>query len=251
MINMLIYSPPGHGKTTLLGTAVDDDRISPMLLLDFEAGIDSIMSKCNVIGSVDELSQHKASIHKIDVLRIAHWSDFAAVIEFLKTKASLYKSVALDSLSEMNYLNLTEVITQAVTRTPRHDADVAEMQDYLRSSFQMRKLVRLFRDLSVNSFWTAGVQETVDPLSKLPEFIPALTGKLAREIPGLVLVVGYLAIMEDEQAVSHRSLMTQPVGRFSAKDRSEGGKLGAYVIDPTLPKIFDLLGVAHLTAKGG
>lgn len=245
MINLLIYAPPGHGKTTFLGTAAGDDRISPMLLLDFEAGIDSILSKCHVLQSTDALQDRIPSVKKIDVLHIKHWKDFAAVIEFLKAFPERYKSVALDSLSEMNYLNLDEIVKQASIRSPRHDHDVAEMQDYLRSSFQMRRLVRLFRDLPINSFWTAGVQETTDPLTKLPAYVPALTGKLAREIPGLVLIVGYLALMEDENGETHRTLITQPLKRFIAKDRSEGGKLGAFVQDPTLPLIFDKLEIEH------
>jgi hypothetical protein len=123
------------------------------------------------------------------------------------------------------------------------------MQDYLRSSFQMRKLVRQFRNLDANSFWTAGVAEITNPLTKLSEVVPALTGKLTREVPGLVLIVGYLAIMDGEDNQPHRSLLVQPTGRYTAKDRSEGGKLGEYVIDPTLPGVFDKLGIPHPTEE--
>lgn len=244
---MLVYSPPGHGKTTLLGTAVDDDRLSPMLIIDFEAGIDSIVSKCEVFDSLKDLTAREPSLDKVDVLRIAHWSDFEGVLDFLEKHPGVYKSIALDSLSEMNYLNLNEIVEQARRTAPRHDIDIAEMQDYLRSSFQMRKLVRRLRNLDMNCFWTAGVQEAPDPLTGQSEFVPALTGKLIREIPGLVLIVGYLSIMEDENKEPHRALLTQPIGKYIAKDRSEGGKLGQYVLDPTLPAIFDLLEIAHPT----
>ena len=43
--NLIVYSPSGHGKTYLAGSGVGDPRISPMLLLDFEAGVDSIESR--------------------------------------------------------------------------------------------------------------------------------------------------------------------------------------------------------------
>jgi hypothetical protein len=246
---MMIYSPPGHGKTTLLGTAVGDPRLMPMLLVDFEAGIDSIYSRCRVFENLSELADHTPDMTSIDVLRVNIWEDFDGIINFLQNNPGVYKSVALDSLSEMNYLNLNQVTGEAATRSPRHDADVPEMQDYLRSSFQMRKLVRQFRNLPSNAFWTAGVQENTNPLTKLSEVVPSLTGKLTREVPGLVLIVGYLAIMEDDNGVPHRSLVVQPTGRFTAKDRSEGGKLGQYIADPTLPHIFDLLEIPNPTEE--
>ncbi len=246
----MMYSPPGHGKTTLLGTAVGDDRLMPMLLLDFEGGINSIQSKCIVFDDIAELSDHTPSIDKIDVFKVGTWEDFEAIYGYLETNPGLYKAVDLDSLTEMNYLNITSVVTEAVERSPKpRDEDVPEMQDYLKSSFQMRHLVRQFRNLPVHTFWTAGVADVMNPLTKLSEVVPALTGKLTREIPGLFLIVGYLAIMEDENHKSHRSLVVQPTGRFTAKDRSEGGKLGDYVVDPTLPHIFDMLEIPHPTEE--
>jgi len=241
----MTYSPPGHGKTTLLGTAINDDRLMPMLLIDFEGGVNSIESKCNIFNDLAELSDHTPTIDKIDVFKVGSWEDFEAVYEYLESNPGLYKSVALDSLTEMNYLNITSVVGDAAARSAKHDDDVPEMQDYLKSSFQMRHLVRQFRNLPAHTFWTAGVQEVVNPLTKLSEVVPSLTGKLTREIPGLFLIVGYMAIMEDENHKPHRSLVVQPTGRFTAKDRSEGGKLGEYVADPTLPHIFDLLEITH------
>jgi hypothetical protein len=59
----------------------------------------------------------------------------------------------------------------------------------------------------------------------------------------LVDVVGYLDIdkvpdPDDEDAI-HRVLYFTPVRRFLAKDRTEGGKLGASLRDPDLPSVMD------------
>lgn len=234
MISMLIYAPAGHGKTYFLGTGVNDERVSPMLLLDFEAGVESIRSKVREI-PVDKIGAPIPG--KIDVVRIKRWEDLETVYKMLLDGVvEKYKSIALDSLSEMNYLNLSTIVENAMMVNARHMQDVAEMTDYLRSAFMMRKLIRGFRDLPVHSFFTAGVQEVTDPITKAPSVVPALNGKMALEVPGLVTIVGYLGLDGER-----RILLTQPTSRFIAKDRTEGGKLGAYVENPTIPKIFDLI----------
>lgn len=239
-ISMLIYAPAGHGKTYFLGTGAKDNRVAPMLLLDFEAGVESIRSHVKET-KVEDIGNPVPG--KIDVVRIKAWSDLESVYDLLLSNKSYmekYKSVALDSLTEMNYLNLTTIVENSMATNPRHMEDVAEMSDYLRSAFMMRKIVRGFRDLPVHSFFTAGVQEVTDPVSKVPHVVPALNGKMALEVPGLVTIVGYLGIDGEK-----RVLLTQPASRFTAKDRTEGGKLGAYVEDPTIPKIFDLIYANH------
>jgi len=240
----LFYSPPGHGKTTLLGTAAGDERICPMLLLDFEAGTRSIGSKVVRI-ELNNLAKHKPTVDKITAVRILDWQDFDDVHEFLRDVEHGYRSVALDSLSEINYLNLTKTIDEAYRKDRKHDPDVAEQRDYLKSAGQMRRMVRNFRDLPLHVFFTALAQTAQDPISRATMSQPQLTGKLAFEIPGLVEVTGYMAVVEERQdsgeISTYRALLTDSTERYFAKDRTEGGKLGGFLADPTLPKIFDLL----------
>jgi hypothetical protein len=74
---------------------------------------------------------------------------------------------------------------------------------------------------------------------------PNLTGKLVNEVPGLVDIVAYLAVIEeadeDQNPISFRSLLVQPTGRFMAKARDEDGRLGDAIDHPTLPIVMDLL----------
>ncbi len=243
-LKILVYSPPGHGKTTLLGTAAGDPRISPMLVLEFEGGTRSIRSKVRKIG-IEDLGKLSPSLNVIDVIQIQQWADFEVVYDFLDTANHGYKSLGLDSLSEMNYLNMTEALRTAIKEDKRHDPDIPEQRDYLRSAGQMRRLVRFFRDLPMHVFFTAGAGIQQDPRTKENKAWPALAGKLAFEIPGLVEIVGYLAVvdLEPDSPTTARWLFVQPTPRFEAKDRTEGGLLGEYVENPTLPKIFDLVGI--------
>lgn len=239
-LKALIYSPAGHGKTVLLGTGAGDPRLSPMLIADFEGGVRSIASKIHLV-KLAELGKAKPTLDKIDVVRIQSWNDFDDLYDFLDSDKNPYKSIGLDSLSEMNYLNLQTVVGQAATDNTRHDPDVAQQQDYLRSQAQMRKLIRFFRDLNMHVIFAAGALEAREPRTKKYQFRPALVGQLVKEIPGLVDTLGYLAIVEEENGNTYRALFVQPTERFMAKDRSEGGKLGEYIVNPTLPMILDIL----------
>ncbi len=243
-LKVLVYSPPGHGKTTLLGTAVGDPRISPMLLLEFEGGTRSIRSKVRKIELAD-LGKINPSIDVIDVVQIQQWKDFKIVYEFLDSTPHGYRSLGLDSLSEMNYLNMSEALQTALKEDKRRDPDIPEQRDYLRSAGQMRRLVRFFRDLPMHVFFTAGASIQQDPRSRESRAWPALAGKLAFEVPGLVEIVGYLAVvdLESDSSTTARWLFVQPTPKFEAKDRTEGGLLGEYIENPTLPKIFDLVGI--------
>ena len=246
-LKLIVFGPTGHGKTTLLASAtkIKDQRLTPTLLLDFEAGVQSIKSLVNYV-SLEDLAtgKIKPSSEKVDVVKIKSWGNFDIVYEYLATNEdNPYKSVALDSLSEMNYLNLTNIVDIGVQANPRHDPDVAYQDDYLKSSAQMRKLIRYFRDLPMHVFFSAGVRQIVDPRTKRTQYQPSLVGQLTLEVPGLLVIIGYLAIVtevKEGQKVQYRALFTQPAEGFIAKDRTEGGKLGGMVIEPTLPKILDL-----------
>ena len=132
-LKMIIYSPPGHGKTTFLGTAAGDDRVSPMLLLEFEAGTKAIQSKIRKL-KLEELGVVPPDVNLIDVVSIKTWADFDAAYDFLANYDHQYRSAALDSLSEMNYLNMAESLSQALREDKRHDPDIMEQRDYLRSA---------------------------------------------------------------------------------------------------------------------
>jgi phage nucleotide-binding protein len=243
-IKMLVYAPPGYGKTYLLGTAPPDKRLMPMVIADFEGGVRSIKSKAVTV-PLEDLPKYKPTLDKIVVVRIKHWEDFDDLYDVLSSDDNPYNTLAIDSLSELNYLNLQENVAHAIKGDRGHDPDIPERQDYLRSSTQMRKLIRFFRDLPMNTIFTAQANEKENPQTKRMQAVPSLTGKLVNEIPGLVDIVAYLGLVDDEDEngdpFTYRSLLVQPSGRFMAKARDEDGRLGESIDKPTLPAILDLL----------
>lgn len=231
---MLVYAPAKQGKTTLLGSAVGDERLTPMILADLEAGTASIRSKVRRV-AIEELG--KPLKDRIDVVRITRWDDYDRLYRYLEVNDHPYKAIALDSLTEVNYLSLSTVVEEAKAADPRHE-DLPEQRDYGKSSFQLRRLIRFFRDLPMHVFFTALDAIEIDPISRKEKIVPNLIGKLSREVVGLVDVVGYLAIVEEGNEV-FRSLLVQPVGRYVAGQRCEDGRLGEAIDKPTLPEILD------------
>jgi phage nucleotide-binding protein len=243
-VKMLVYAPSGHGKTFLCGTAVGDKRWMPMVIADFEGGTRSIQSKTQIT-EPENFADIVPTMDKIVVVRIRKWEDFNYLEDVLASEHNPYRTLIIDSLSELNYLNLSENVKLATRNDRGHDPDVPERQDYLRSSVQMRKLIRAFRDLPMHTIFTAQAADKENPQTKRMQFAPSLTGKLVNEVPGLMDIVAYLAVVDDEDEhgnpVTIRSLLLQPSGRFMAKARDEDGRLGEAIDRPTLPRIMDLL----------
>lgn len=273
-VKLLAYGPYGIGKTHLLKTGAGDPRIFPMLLLNFEAGTMSVQSVINKLQPIrdfykkckDEAKPKRAyiteyqeylnddtknaSLSKIDVLRVESWDDLEDVLDILES-GTKYRSLGVDSLTEINYLVLREVTEMAGKMNPaKHDGELSQLQDYGRASTRMRRVIRSFRDLEMNVFLTALPVENKDDTTGAVEIRPSLVGKLSEEIPGMLDIVGYMTVPRlkpnstgDEEP--RRTIHFQPTNKFRAKDRSEGGKLGNNIeVDKdtrTLPMIFDLL----------
>lgn len=220
----MVFSPPGHGKTTLLGTAQEDPRTAPCLFVDFESGIQSL-------AGLD-----------IDVARIRSWEDYNDLYAILTAPDCPYKSVAIDSISETNVFALLRVLDEDAKRP---DVDLAGQQDYGKVGVQMRRLIRHFRDLEMHVFVASGAKDDVEArVGTIKK--PALIGQMADEIPGIMDTVGYLAKVqggEEEDGEEQRVLILHGYPKFRTKARTPWKKTVPQEIeDPTITRVLDALG---------
>ena len=209
-LKILIYGMTGVGKTYMSATSPDP------IFFDAEGGLLSIRDKKN-----------------IDCIRIKSFEDLSNGYEFLKNEKHKYKTVVLDSITEIHQVCYEEVIN-------RFKHEIAEDRDWLRIQTKMRHLLRAFRNLDMHVVFTALAEDVKDGTSGVLIKKPELYGAMANEICAYMDIVGYLFVKEDtEKKTLSRYFMTQPTERFYAKDR--WGKLERYEepdIEKILQKIF-------------
>ena len=220
----LFFGPAGGGKTTLLGTAEDDPRTSPMLLLDYEGGLTSLVGR------------------DIDVVRIRSWQDYNEVYTLLASDGHQYKSVGLDSISETHIFSLLKLLDEPGRKG---DPNLLAQGDYGKALVQMRRLIREFRDLPLHLFATALAKDDVDPrIGAIRK--PSLVGSFADEAPGLFDLVGYLNIgdvtNEAGEVSTERILILQNYPSIRAKVRSPWGTFAPdEIVSPTITSVLDAL----------
>lgn len=244
-VKAIFYGDYGIGKTTVLASGVGDKRFDKGLLLNVEGGTLSIASRVNEI-SVKDVKEGKVSVSKgLDTVSVRDTKDLDAVLTALyrfSDKGEIpWNSLMVDSLTEVNRLVLLQSMRDNYEKTGKGDSEVPQLQDYGRSNVRMNDLIRDFRDLDMNVFFTALSSSVKDELTGGIQMKPNFTGRLQDEIPAMVDIVGYLYIGKD----GTREVRFQPSDRISAKDRSEGGRLGTIQKNITLPKFFDLLEFGH------
>jgi len=230
---VLLFAPAGAGKTVFLGTAQDDERTYPMLILDFEGGTESL------------------ACLDIDTIPIRAWEDYNEAFEALANgdviefegeeyDFSKYKSLGIDSISETHKFALLEILRKE--GPSRRNPDLIEVGDYGTAGTQMRRLLREFRDLPLHVFFVAHAKETEIPREGKVR-VPDLAGAMAEEVAGLTSVAGYLAQFTDEDGDLRRTIILHGDRKFRTKARTRWGvDAPEEVIDPTVTTLLDALG---------
>lgn len=220
--NMFVYGESGVGKTTLIGTAQDHEDTAPLLIIDIEGGMTTLRKKTNI-----DVVQARSIKEVIEIFNKLHMDT-----------SGYYKTVGLDSLTELQALDLREILNAAHKAKPdKVDPDKPQQQHWGISREHMRKIVRAFKDLPVNFITTASLVTERDE-DEPTRYYPALPGKLRGDVPGFMDVVGFMRakhkVSTDEVI---RTLQVGKTERVIAKDRFD--ILGSLIESPSIPLIFE------------
>ena len=231
-LNLLVYGEPGAGKTFLAGTAQDHPKTTPMLMLDVEGGTTTL--------------RHRPDI---DVIQVRSTDHIIEIHNMLVTDNSgYYKTVCIDSLTELQKLDMAGIMRELVERKPDRNPDVPDVREWGITGSHMRKIVRHFRDLPMNTILTALAEPYKDNTGAV-KLYPNLPGKMRTELAGFFDVVGYLYTFtqqdEEEKEAISRVIQFTGTEKLIAKDRT--ASLGNFIQDPTIPAMFDLI---HGKGKG-
>lgn len=225
-IRCMIYGQSGAGKTELLSTLSADPRTSPVLWIDLEGGLRGVKDIVKRCRTIDELGTPEKG--KMDVITIREWPQMQKIYDFLfkKTyvdKKLMYKSVVIDSLTEINQICLTNAL--GTSGTLKIDAKKAQFAEYMKVNTNMKDMIRAFRDISgLHVFYSALPQfkaENPKDENSRVWIKPDLIGKLADQAVALVDYVGLLKIGPGGKRV----IQFQQDALSFAKERSPKGQL--------------------------
>lgn len=265
-LNMIIYGAYGNGKTTLAASSADVDEMGDVLMIDIESGKLSIKDNPRI--------KHKECI---DVIRVTNFQQMAYIVDqFLRPHVRLrdnpaeekklieleakfkgvapekiktprrYNTVIIDSLTELDKLVTYELLGFSTTGTLSdlivdNDMEVAEFKEYKQNNQMMQLIVRAFRDLDTSTIFVVQEAYIQDEMKRML-YSPALTGKLGKQVQGMVDIVGYLMVgtPKEGEKEAPRRLMLQPSNRFDAKSRMSNFK-EPFIDQPTMTKVWDAI----------
>jgi hypothetical protein len=225
-----VFGPPNGGKTHFLGTASLDERTAPIAILDFDGGIETL----DGLPGFGETWFH---------IPLSVWpDDFNEAYERLRANDEGFKSVAVDSLSEVHIQMLMSCLDDGRPSREK-EPDLIQEGDYGTALVQIRRFSRYMKDLPLHVFYTSHQADKTYPKEGMV-VIPSLAGKAAVEIPGLMSVVGYLSLMENGDGETERVLALQNYAKIRTKVRTPWGvEAPDEIASPTVTKLFDALHV--------
>lgn len=221
-INILVFGDSGVGKTHLAGSADACPDLRPVLMIDFEGGTESLVR----------------NYPEVDQVRVTTWKEMQAVYDELHRGKHGYSTVILDSLTEIQKFNMYSIMEELVADKPDREIDVPSMREWGRNLEQMRKFVRAFRDLPMNTIFTALKKEDKNEKTGMVTTAPSLSGKLAGEVAAFLDIVGYYYV-KPVDGEDQRLLLTKKTETIIAKDRTS--QLPQVMINPTMQDIFEAI----------
>lgn len=222
-INLLLYGEPGIGKTQLAGSACLVDMLCPVLVVNVEDGAKTL--KGAYAGNPNITLVSPKTFGQIQRL----------FDDLYRNKGAGFKTVVFDNATEGQKVGIEYIFDGDTQSTDFSEFESAtwKNQGWNRSSEQMRKMIRYFRMLPMNTIFIAWAKDYSKPDDKIDKWGPAFSNALAREVPGMFDSVFYYKWGRVENKLT-RLLQTKGTDSVVAKDRDGGHTMPDVVKNPTM-----------------
>lgn len=218
--NMLVYGESGVGKSWLSGSCDAVPEMRRVLFVDIEGGTLTLRN----------------TFPNVEVVRVRTWQEMQGVYDELHAGQHDYTTVVIDSLTETQKLSMEKIMRKLVEEYEERDADIPGIREWNINIEQTRKFVRAFRDLPMNTIFTALVKTDKNNRTGAIKRKPSLSGKVADEVAGFLDIVTYLYTKEVEGEYK-RILLSGATEDTVAKDRT--GLLPMLIESPTMVQIWN------------
>jgi len=230
-IKVLLYAFAGVGKTLFAATAQDHEATRDALFLNLEGGLLTIAGRRDIQATDLQSADHLEQV--LDLIAQGH------------PAMSRFKTLVLDSGSELQTMSLEHNIAYRQRNSQKPDLDEVDRRDYGRTGVQLKRILRKMRDLPINIIVTALPKETKDDLGNITSIGPLFTPSLQEPIMGIFDFVWYMYVDQNE----NRQILTRDQGVYRAKTRGPKFReaLGVNFENPTIPILYNLL----MESEGG
>ena len=230
----LFYGESDTGKTVLAGTA-------PKALF--------------LTTDVEGTESAKALGSQADELRINTFEEYAEAVQWIAHGggAAEYEWVITDTITELEELCWqAQLVSSDVRRASKYQPNKA---DYPLVWAKMKDQLGTLGRSPINTLFIAHTmridRETEDGEDTVTLAMPAIGSRKRGDLSSALCaqhgVVGYMRKATEEGGQVHRHILTESSSRWIARDRTT--KLGAGMVDPTIPKMLDRIDGATTTTR--